>query len=196
MKSLLLSATLFLALSLNVMAQSTDDLHRTEVYAGYGLLTAQDLLTGFSSTLAASLLPGYVERIDAKGFGAAYAGFDYFVGRRVSLGIQLNYAQYDESYKLTNNTSSTLKTSYLTPMVRSKLAWVRNPGFSVYSSVAVGATFIQSKNETSGSQTDKTTGLAFHISPLGIRVGNAVALFAEVGFGFQGLVTAGLSIRP
>ncbi len=177
------------------MAQSADDLPRTEVYLGYGILSAQDVLTTFSSALATSLLPGYVERIDAKGFGTAFAGFDYFVGRRLSLGLQLNYAQYDENYKLSNNTSTTLQTSYLTPMVRSKLAWVHNPGFSFYSSVAAGATFLQSKNPGNG-QTDKSTGLAFHVSPIGLRVGRTVAFFAELGFGFQGLVSAGLSVRP
>lgn len=196
MKLFILSAALVIMVSLQIRAQSTNELRGTELYAGYGIFTAQDILTGFSSTLAASLLPGYIDRIDAKGFGTAYAGFDYFVGRRVSLGLQLNYAQYDESYTLSNNTSTTLKTSYLTPMVRTKLAWVHNPGFSFYTSLAAGATFIQSKNESSGGQTDKTTGFAFHISPIGIRVGNAVALFAELGFGFQGLVSAGLSIRP
>ena len=196
MKTPLLSTLLLIMLSVQTIAQSTDNLHGTELYAGYGILTAQDILTGFSSTLAASLLPGYVERIDATGFGTAFVGFDYFAGRRFSLGLQLNYAQYDENYKLSSGSTTTLKTSYLTPMVRTKLAWVHNPGFSFYSSLAAGATFIQSKDESSAGQTEKTTGLAFHISPIGIRLGNAVAFFAELGFGFQGLVSAGLSIRP
>lgn len=195
MKTFNLIALFLITISLPTMAQSSDDLPDTELYAGYGILTAQDILTGFSSTLAGSLLPGYVDRIDAKGFGTAFAGFDYFVGRRLSLGLQLNYAQYDESYTLSNNSTSTLKTSYLTPMVRTKLAWVRNPGFSFYSSLAVGATFLQAKNQSTGGQTDKTAGLAFQVSPIGIRAGNAVALFAELGFGFQGLISAGLSIR-
>jgi hypothetical protein len=195
MKTTRLKSLILLMLPFYTMAQSADDLPRTEVYLGYGILSAQDVLTTFSSALATSLLPGYVERIDAKGFGTAFAGFDYFVGRRLSLGLQLNYAQYDENYKLSNNTSTTLQTSYLTPMVRSKLAWVHNPGFSFYSSVAAGATFLQSKNPGNG-QTDKSTGLAFHVSPIGLRVGRTVAFFAELGFGFQGLVSAGLSVRP
>jgi hypothetical protein len=93
---------------------------KTEVYAGYGLLTAQDVITGLSDVFTAVLLPGRVKRIDTKGLGAAFGGIDYYVGNRFALGLQFNHASYKRRYEMSDQSTETLTTRYQTLMLRGK----------------------------------------------------------------------------
>lgn len=170
-----------------------DNKGKTEVYAGYGVVTAQDIISGLSNMLAGALLPGMVKRIDVKGGGAYFGGIDYYAGNRVAIGLQINYASFDQQYSLSSNDTSSIKAKYFTPLVHAKFIWIGKEFFQVYSAVSGGATFITAKNDE--KEKDNKAAGAFQISPVGIRAGNNLAVFVEAGFGFQGLLSGGVSFR-
>lgn len=190
---------LLIAVSFSVNAQTTTtepyigQKGKIEIDAGYGIITAQDIITGVSTVVSSALLAHAVERVDGKGFGALFVNLDYYVGDKTAVGIQLNYAHYQTNYKMSSGNIESLKTKYFSPMLHTKYNWVNKPILNIYSAAAVGATFYTSKNEA--GEKKNITSFAFQASPIGLRVGNKVAFFAELGFGFQGLISGGLSLR-
>ncbi len=174
-------------------ASGFDSKGKIEVYAGYGLLSAPDLITGFANIFTGALLPGMVEKIDSKGLGTVYGGLDYYAGNRFAVGAQYYYSSYERQYKMQNGTTATLNTQYHSVLIRGKGMWVNKPAFQLYSALAAGPSFVSAKNDN--DETKNNTEFAFQVSPIGIRVGNHIAFFLEGGFGYQGLVSAGLSAR-
>lgn len=194
MKKLL--ALLLIGAPVAGLAQSGADFEskgNTEIYVGYGLLTAPDLITGFSNLFTGALLPGMVEKIDSKGFGSAFGGIDYYLGNRFTLGIQYAYASFERRYEMDDESIATLKNQYHTLMLRGKGVWVAKPVFQLYSALAAGPSFARAKNNK--GETKSNTEFAFQVSPIGIRVGNHIAFFLEGGFGYQGMLSGGLSAR-
>ncbi len=174
-------------------ASGSDSKGNIEVYAGYGLLSAPDLITGFSNIFTGALLPGMVKKIDSKGFGTVFGGIDYYAGNRFAVGAQYYYSSYESQYEMQNESTATLNTQYHTLLIRGKGIWVNNPSFQFYSALAAGPSFVKAVNDN--DETKNSVVFAFQVSPIGIRVGNQIAFFLEGGFGYQGLVSAGLSAR-
>jgi len=66
----------------------------------------------------------------------------------------------------------------------------------IYGALAYGLTVFNDNNNNVGH--DNQTGgkpWGFQFTPFGIRVGRKIAGFAEVGYGYKGLINAGLSYR-
>lgn len=183
-----------LALTISTLGYTqNNNAGRTGVYAGTGILTAQDLVTGISNMLTAGLIPDALKRIDVNGGPVFFGGIDYHPGEKTEIGIQINFVAYDQTFELRNGGTGMMKTSFFTPMAHGKYSWVKQKYFQFYSAASVGATFVTGKN--TGGEKDRHTTIAFQLSPAGIRVGNTVAFFIESGFGFQGLLSGGISLQ-
>ena len=108
---------------------------------------------------------------------------------------------YDEMAKNRNN--------YITVMPTVKASWLDKKNFSLYSKVAAGVciAFKDSKVKSGVSdedaktllkevETKKGTRFGYQVSPIGCEFGSKnIRAFVEVGYGFQGLGMAGLSIQ-
>lgn len=194
MRAIMKNSLLVLLLFCSVVAYSQGEHQgKMEIYAGYGIATAQDIVTGISNTLGTALLPGMVKRIDISGGGALFAGVDYNITNRVTLGLQGNYASYDQTYRMDDESTSTLEMKYVTLMGHSRISWVNKSFFQLYSALGAGVTMIRGTAED--SKKDTHGNFAFQVSPVGVRVGNHIAFFVEAGIGFQGILSAGLSVR-
>lgn len=165
--------------NISAYSQELDNKNTFDVYAGYGILTVQDIV-GVLGTLAF----GNTNVTTMKGFGAYYMGGDYYLNKRFSLGGQLNYANY--SYYNSNDFRN--KISFITPMVRGKIDW----GKYFYSSLALGITVVTSKEE---DERKSIVLPSFQVSPIGFKTQGSVMFFAELGFGFQGMITAGVAFK-
>lgn len=190
MKKLLLIA--LLAVSFNGFAQA-DNKGKKDIYVGYGIVTAQDIIGATTSGLVGALVPGGYDKIKVSGMGAAFLGLDYYLSDKVAVGLQANYSSFTAEYVQSSGDNPTAKLNFFTPMARMKVNWKNERSLQVYSSVAAGASF--SKGKSHANTTSRSNNFAFHISPIGVRLGNTVAVFGEAGFGYQGLLSAGLSVK-
>ncbi|MDD3700225.1 MAG: hypothetical protein PHC55_01195 [Bacteroidales bacterium] len=170
-----------------------DSKGKIEIYAGYGLLTAPDIITGFSDIFTSALLPGMIEKVESRGFGAAFGGLDYYISNHFTAGLQYSYASYEHTYDMQNQSVAKMNTKYHTLLARGKGIWLNTSLIQLYSVVAVGPSFTKADNDLGDTKTN--TAFAFHVSLIGIRVGNQIAFFTEGGFGYQGLISAGVSVR-
>ncbi len=87
--------------------------------------------------------------------------------------------------------------NFTTIMIRGDYHYRRTEMITMYSGIAVGACFVSTKNITNseGLHPDNQTDFAFHVNAFGIRVGKTFGFFAEAGFGYNGIIQAGLNVR-
>lgn len=195
--SFVLALILFLPVSsLNAQDRKVDfnsNQGEFEINAGYGIATLPDFINIFSSVLGAALVPGAVERIDGKGLGNYFIQLNYYLTDRMAVGLEMSYAQYQTTFIMNSGGSNAYQSKYITPMILGKYNWLNRPSFKMYSSAAAGLSLYTGVGETSGNS--KESHLGFQLTPIGIRAGNKVAFFAELGFGYQGMVAGGISVK-
>ncbi|MBG8555516.1 outer membrane beta-barrel protein [Hymenobacter guriensis] len=161
-----------------------------EVYASYGLGTPLsfefDLGWGGSST-------GTVQKSVS---GPAGVGYRYFLSEKFALGAQASYTRVRREFttqppSTTDNTSTDVGYALL---VRSEVYYVRKPTFKVYSGLGVGWNW---ENHTSSDYPSRQESHpTLHLTLAGIRFGDRVAGFAELGLSVNGILQAGVAVRP
>ena len=93
--------------------------------------------------------------------------------------------------------SSDAKSQYYTIMPAVKYNWSVGKNVSWYSKAAIGLTF-RSQSGTTGTSSkddDASTIFNFQASVVGVEVGGALRGFAELGWGEQGIILAGLRLK-
>lgn len=172
--------------TLRVQAQTP----RSEVQVGYGLGSATLLIEGIADVLASALVPGSIRSVNRTGTGPFIVGYNRYVSERFSVGVQGSYINSNATY---TTTSGEFKGSnrYLTALLRGDYRWL-NRGVQMYSGLGLGGSYLTSDV---GGKSDNSLGFAFQVNALGVRVGKRVGAFAEVGFGFNGIVTVGVSAK-
>lgn len=141
-----------------------------------------------------STFDGYSLR-NFKNTGAYSLDYSYSF-RNFQLGAALvySYSNADEYYEHTQDLlfKSNAKFNNFTLLAFGKLCWFDADLYRFYSKAGLGCDFIAGKN-TDGLRME--TELAFQLTPIGAEVGNIVKAFAEVGYGSQGILLAGLRYR-
>ncbi len=159
---------------------------------GYGVATVPQLLEGISTALAAGLVPGGYSSVELKGSGAIFATILFAPEKKFSYGLDLGIEKTKSTYNYSNGTSSELQNNWVSAMLRGDLKYVNKSALQLYGTLSAGAFVLKSKGS---STSDSDMNIAFQFSPIGVRLGNNVALWAEGGFGFRGLLNAGLSVK-
>ncbi|WP_372950813.1 hypothetical protein [Mariniphaga sp.] len=70
--------------------------------------------------------------------------------------------------------------------------YIQRNMFTLYSSAAVGLTFLE---EEVNRSTEKRNYADAHLSLIGLRYGQKLGAFAELGFGFKGLINFGMNLK-
>ncbi len=168
---------------------------KLEIRAGYGLLTAPTMVENITKGIMESIVnPGY-SSVDVSGSGAFLASVILLPDHKVSLGIDLVFDKNQATFKYASGSPqmSVSTTHYASLMGRMDLHYINHTHFKLYGSIAGGVCTRKSTTDNSGS--GSSTGGAFHITPIGISVGRALSAWAELGFGYKGLLSGGLALR-
>lgn len=183
-----------LTISIFSFAQSAS---KIEIRGGVGFATAPEILEDITGGITESLVnPGYTN-VDFSGTVAAMVTVLFKPESRFSYGVDFVYDNIKANYIYADPAQDTrTNTGYLTIMARGDFKYIRKPSFSLYSSLAAGIALRSADVLDISSDISKNDlGGAFHLSPLGIRVGNKIAFWAEAGFGFKGVLCGGIAVR-
>jgi hypothetical protein len=168
-----------------------------EIRLGTGLLTAPDIVETVATAFTAALVPVGYDKVSVKGNPAIIASVLFNNGSRLSYGADAIYQKTISTFTYSNNSTLTVNASWFSLMPRADLLYLDTDAFKIYGSVAAGAAIRHAETTGSGSSKDSKNGItfAFQATPIGIRAGNAVAVWAEAGIGFRGLLAGGISIK-
>lgn len=175
-----------------------------EIRAGYGVLTAPNVFEGIGTGLAESTVSSGYTSVDLSGSGAFMASVIFSPDSRISFGLDVIYDKskvafiYDPLQNPTYLKENT-ETSYLSFLGRLDYKYINKPGFKLYSSLAAGVAIRNAENITASNAALNTSssklGGSFQLTPLGISAGNKIAFWAELGMGFRGTFSAGISVK-
>ena len=85
------------------------------------------------------------------------------------------------------------KSRSLTTAAEATLFWQKGKDFQFYG--MLGAAIIAKRRTFYDMQAETNFGTTFQATPVGLRMGNKVAVFMELGYGYKGIFNGGLSLR-
>ncbi len=185
MKKFMLIAVMMVA-AMSVQAQ---DEYKNEIGVSYGF--------GSVSNYASILFEAFTFSSSDQGGFWGPVGLEYYhhVTPVVSVGAIATIAGCN--WKKSNDTTyKNAKTTYISVMPSVKFNWLRKEHFGMYSKLAVGPIFINSSSDFNGSkETQSKVKVIGQVSALGMEFGSQVRGFAELGFGEQGILLAGIRYK-
>lgn len=164
---------------------------KNELYVGYGRVTIQEIAITLGDAIGGALatsITGHSAPSTIRSSGAISAGYLYHPSRRVAIGL----SGTAENIKVTF-AADARNTNYFfyVILLNGRFYYLNKPAFNLYSGIGAGYCGAQ----TTSSRNEESSGFAFQVNVVGFRLGRNVAAFGELGFGFQGIVHGGLSLR-
>ena len=189
-----MTAAILICGGLSVQAQ---DNCKHEIAVSYGVAPFSDVYDAFDTFTSVILGAKYDNE---KFFGPISAEYFYRVSPLIGVGGIFVYANHHEDVLSNKVNVGERKKDFITVMPAVKFNWLRKETMSLYSKVAVGCTFASISEETAEDNVkrksdDNETFFNFQLSAIGIEAGKSLRFFAELGYGEQGVVFAGLRYR-
>jgi hypothetical protein len=210
-KLLVLCIVLLLINASKTSAQIADiELSKKEFKVGYGILSIPELAISIGNSLGVAIgsslglavgdivstlvngQPTNVKITKIEGdliwYGTFQVGYNRFVKKRLSLGLQASYTPMlfkDVVYYSDGSTRTySSKSAFAQLYGRLDFHYIQKPRFQMYSGLLVG-----------GLSDFTNLTWAAHLNFLGFRFGKSHAFYTELGFGFSSMITMGYSKR-
>jgi hypothetical protein len=189
MKAVMLVIALFV-LVFCAPAQSLE--YKNDISFGLGAFTYPDIVES-GRDIGGFIGLGGIVRSESKRDGLAYIlNYGRVVKEDVKLSLSFGFQKFDVDLYAINYQVATLEFSYYTFMVRGDYTWYRKGWTNLYSGAALGLSAVTEEHEE--EDLDETEYyFAFHVNAIGARLGNRVAGFVELGFGYSGILSAGIT---
>lgn len=195
MKKLIVALSCPLMISLQSTAQEQTRHH--ELTVGYGILSTNEIFGVFSDVLATSLTGGNYSKTDSKWIGNLIASYKYTPVNRLEVGLTYAFNRNTATINMNKVPSGKATTNYHTLAAEVQYNYINKPFLRLYSAAGAGYTaYMEHYKPNAGSAENKTSGnFNFQISPIGIKFGDKIGAMAELGFGYKGIINAGLFVR-
>ncbi|MFO8128856.1 MAG: hypothetical protein R6T99_03015 [Bacteroidales bacterium] len=172
-----------------------------EVYMSYGAGTVPGIIDGFTNVLSDFFEGMFVDAkvIETKSLssGAIGLGYNRDLSKKITIGVVFLYQGFDVDTKIKLKDGSIMDLEsndlYYTGMARVNFRYVQTRWVTLYSGLAAGMTINIFDADDKTSADDQDIQLAYQINGVGIRVGKTYGAFAELGFGYSGFISGGLS---
>ena len=202
MKKLISVFTILCFFGTAVVAQDNEGKNELRVGFSDALpITIGDALLTVLGDAFTSTITGYTkETLNQKNSGMWSIGYKHHFSNRFSLGADVGLLKSSKDFKFTKGAESYLvqrKSSFLLFMPTAQYNYLNKEKVQLYGNVGAGV-LSYSVDETKSDDTsysEKFTSFAFQVNPIGLRVGKQFAGFAELGFGYKGIIGLGFSYR-
>ena len=211
MKHIITAAAALLLMSSAAFAQKNrvrdvDYFPRSEIYLQYGTPSLMELTTILSPNFHDEVTNG--ETRNHKFSGIAAIGYNFFIHPRVSIGLDFGYG-YGSSDMYISDVDEfgpagdpqymckAVVMNYSCHLSGAFTYWQQGP-MECSGALYLGVNYMDEsvRNAVSDElEPNDHLNFSFHITAVKFRYGDMVGGFAELGFGYRGLVNIGLSIK-
>ncbi|MCC8145396.1 MAG: hypothetical protein LIO93_02935 [Bacteroidales bacterium] len=194
-KLILLFLFLFCFHGLHTEAQVTANKHDIEV--GVGLFSINEIVNIYTDIIV-SAFPLNGEMGDGNSYGSIHAAYKYRVTDRLGVGglFAFDYSKADAL--LDGRKIGDFRRKHYTLAAEVDFKYLNSKRYvTVYGLAGVGCTLygLDYQAFSGNSDSDYTPYFTFQITPITIKIGERWGGFAEVGFGYRGILNAGLFYR-
>lgn len=198
MKTILKSAVILVVAVLSLSAANAQQAGKSEFRAFYGLYTYHERHTDIFSHALVNGILGH-EKTEFTTFGMAGVGYRYHLDR-FSVGLDLGYSsEKEEVFKKASDKkpSQTFKVRRYIVLPTASYSYYKKGILDFYGSASAGIEFNTRKQDNiKNAKTTTDKAFAYQVSPLGLRIGNeTIGGFVELGYGYKGFVSAGISFK-
>ena len=198
MKKMMMMVAVALMTAMSVNAQSEN--LKNELSLSYGLGSTAQLGSGLGEGLGSIFSD--TEYDDGAIFGPiSVEYFRHFDNPKLAVGGFVSYSKWDSDIQKKGGNHEKVgerKRNYFAVMPAIKWYWVNKNSLGVYSKGAAGAAFLNSTEKDPAnniSEDESKTYFMYQLSLIGVEFGKQFRGFAEVGFGEQGFVLAGVRYK-
>jgi hypothetical protein len=162
---------------------------KNEIYFSYGAASAQQIATIFDGAI---ILPFIATDFSVDSpIGPIIAGYRRNFSDQFSMGLMGSYTAFNQEYTVLGE-QFRVQNTFITTMLDGTILYNPKSTFQLYSGLSLGSSIYTQKDT---SQTASKTIFAFHLNAIGLRVGKTIGAFVEIGYGFNGLVNGGFSVK-
>ncbi len=158
------------------------------------MITVPQVVESVSDVLTTALTGGQVYYDDAKFSGAILLGVKLPSRNGWRFGVDGVYEKFTKKVYSDSDDEflGDTKGTYMSLIPRADYYWLDRKYVRLYSGVGAGASLV---NQQFNQNEKQRVLFAFNVVPLGVEAGGLVSVFADVTFGFNGLVNCGLRLR-
>ncbi|NIJ55462.1 hypothetical protein [Dyadobacter arcticus] len=167
-------------------------LHKHEIQVSYGPLARTQVIEDALTTYIGAFVGDPPPRMDFSNFYAAT--YRYQVHRRLAISVTSGFTS-GSTYKIDySHTKSFYRHSNKTTAFETKFSYVDGRMISLYAITGLGLHITRVKNQVI-NEAKTYPLLTCQLTPFGIRIGRQFGGFAEIGYGYKGIVNFGISAR-
>ena len=173
MNKIKISSLVFLFATLCINYTQAQTKGTSQITIGYGAYSHYEFAESFFN--------------DVESSGVLNVGFKYAVQDRFMLGGSLSYESMTgtDDFIIFEGEPGSADFTNITIAIESDYRYISKESFQMYS--GLGLAYFTADQYT--------TNFSFQISALGFRVGKTVAAYAELGFGYKGIINFGASFQ-
>ena len=171
-----------------------EEVKHHEIIGAVGLFNDVQFISGLSDFIGTVFTLGYVVQPGKYSAFTPNIGYRYWFNKRIGLGV--SYAMDFNSVKIRKTTDSVTffeerQRYFSTITAEFACNYMVKPICQLYGMVGMGATIANIPK----SEIKQWIFFNMQLTPIGVRVGRDVAGFIEFGWGYKGLINAGLSVK-
>jgi len=195
-KILLISGALLMSL-FNLQAQVESP---NSIGLGIGILTTPDFIEYAQPQFKGPTF-GLITESSKTSLPAFMFEYNRALGAHLDLGFSIVYQQYTKKYSILNIAAlqaGQTQTHFLSIMPQFRFHYIPiDSWLGLYSGAAVGVNYqvIDARDMEDFIESEGIIGFSWQVTAIGLEVGNNFGAHAELGFGFKGIISAGLHAR-
>lgn len=166
--------------------------YKNDVSFGPGAFTRPDIVET-ARDIGGFIVTGGLVRSESTRDGPAFIlSYGRVVQENMKLSFSFDFQKFDVDLYTHDVKWGQAEFSYYTFMLRGDYGWYRKGRATLYSGAAFGLSVV-TEDDTEGSRDDTDYYMAYQVNAIGIRLGKMVAGFAELGLGYSGILSAGIT---
>ena len=192
--SILFVTIIFGAFFVNAQEKGT-----SQINVGYGMASTPEIIDAFTGILSYPASLGIISASNLKSTGAMHINYKFAIENKWILGVTTGFSDTTQDISVNNAVIGEQKYRALTFAIESDYRYISNPSFQIYSGLGAGITINKGEFEPNSTKEtsihDNSSYFNYKVTALGLRVGKKLAGFLELGFGYKGIVSAGISYQ-
>lgn len=167
-----------------------------EVRVSYGWITLPYMAEASLDFIANEYSDGNYTSDNSQYSGGIAVAYRHHMHERITWEVSLGYERVYHDVLLANTLAGNNRANYYTLMGALDFYYLNKEKFQMYSGLSLGGTLRTQKAVVEGVPVSASTPLpAFQLDLLGLRFGNKIGVFTELGLGYEGLLKVGVSGR-
>jgi hypothetical protein len=166
--------------------------YKNEISVTLGAFTFPDIAETSKDIGGIIVLFGLFRQESSRATPAIILSYGRSVKEDLRVGLSFGYQKFNVEYFLADSPRFTTEVSYFHFMARGDYTYFTREWVRLYSGAGIGMAVV-TEEEQEEKSTDTEYWFAFQVNALGARIGKRVAGFVELGFGYNGILSAGIT---